>query len=235
MVNPSALLLTIALIAQPAQDRVLGLLTLPQVFGSRMCAPFEPKDVSLHTTPDEGSRFAVLHVDQTWSFAPHGGCDGLEVSIHRGSQREQLPTLEYDYEMPAAIVLEQRNGWFRVRLAKGSAWIKAGITDRFLPLSDLFEEFIGTTMIDKAFTGRLLSAPGVLATGANAMTVKPLQSVQVIELREVDGESFVKIELMSHALCTAAVNGPPEVLATGWLPMHAPTGEPTLWFTTRGC
>jgi hypothetical protein len=200
-----------------------------------MCAPFRPTDVALHTTPNDGTKFATVHVDQEWSFAPHGGCEGLRVSVHRGSAQEELPTLEYDYEMPAAIVLEQRNGWFRVRLSQGSAWIKASLADRFMPLHELFEEFIGVTAIDKAFTGRLLSAPGVLATGAGASRVSPLQPVQVLEIRDSEGQTFVKVDVMSHSLCAAGANGPPEIVATGWLPLHGPTGEPTIWYSSRGC
>ena len=73
---------------QGPPDRVIGLLALPEVFGGRMCAPFEPHDVALHSTPNDGSVFAAVRVDQNWSFAPHGGCEGLQVSVHRGEQRE---------------------------------------------------------------------------------------------------------------------------------------------------
>lgn len=231
----TAIVLVLLLSQGAAADRVIGLLSLPEVYGGRMCAPFEPSDVALHTTPNDGTKFATVHVDQTWSFAPHGGCEGLKVSVHRGSQQDELPTLEYDYEMPAAIVLEQRSGWFRVRLQQGSAWIKASLSDRFMSLHELFEEFVGTTSVDKAYTGRLLSKPGVLATGASAARVSPLQPVQVIEMRDTEGQTFVQVDVMSHSLCDAGVKGPPEIVATGWLPLYGPTGEPTLWYSTRGC
>jgi hypothetical protein len=227
-------LLVTLLAAQPAAaDRVIGLLALPDVFGSSTCAPFEPADVPIHSTPNDATVFATVRVDQNWSFAPHGGCEGLKVSVHRGSGREDLPALEYDYEMPAAIVVERRNGWFRVKLAKGSGWIKASTTDRFMPLADLFEEFVGVTSIDQSFTGNLLTAPDVRATAA--APVKPGQSVQVIEMRDVDGRTFVKIDVMSHSVCDAGASGPPDVVATGWLPLHASTGDPTIWFSSRGC
>ncbi|HYE87564.1 MAG TPA: hypothetical protein VEA16_14475 [Vicinamibacterales bacterium] len=221
-------------VLQPSQDRVIGLLSLPQVFGSRACAPFEPRDVPLHSIPDDSARVAVIRVDRNWSFAPHGGCDGLAVSVHRGSQRELLPTLEYDYEMPAAIVLEQRSGWFRVRVETGSAWVKASVGDRFMSLGELFEEFIGMTRIDDRYTGRLLSAPGVGGASPTGR-VAPGQPVQVLELRDLDGRSFVRVDVMSHSLCAAGAKGPPEIVATGWLPLHAETGEPTIWYSSRGC
>lgn len=226
--------LAVSLLQAPS-DQVIGLLALPQVFGSRMCAPFDPLDVPLHTTPDDGARFAAIRVDRNWSFAPHGGCEGLAVSVHREAQREPLPTLEYDFEMPAAIVLEQRSGWFRVRMQQGSAWIKASISDRFMPLHELFEEFVGMTRIDERFSGPLLDSPGELAAAPKAPHVVPGQPVQVLEVRDVGGRSFVRLEVMSHSLCTAGANGPPEIVATGWVPLHASTGEPTIWYSSRGC
>ena len=213
-----------------AQERVIGLLSLPQVFGPRQCAPFEPEQIPLHQSPNDGRPFAYIRVDQNWSFAPHGGCEGLEVSVHQGEQRLELPTSEYDYELPGAIVLEQRDGWFKVRLRDRSAWLKASITDRFMPLKDLYEEFVGVTAVSGSFAGRLTTAPGA-ANGPILPPVKPSQSVRVLEIR---GE-WVQVEVLSNSACTAADDGPPEVVATGWLPLHDAKGEPTVWFSSRGC
>ena len=209
---------------------MLGLLSLPEVFGPRQCAPFEPREVVLHAAPGDGEAIAVVRVDRNWSFAPHGGCEGLEVSVHQGDRRTQLPTLEYDYEMPGAIVLEHRDGWFRIRMAGRSAWLKASLASRFMPLSELFEEFVGVTAINQSFTARLSSAPGA-STGPIMPRVVPAQPVRVLEVR---GES-VRVEVLSNSACTAGNDGPPEVLATGWLPLHDADGEPTVWFSSRGC
>ena len=213
-----------------AQDRTIGLLALPEVFGPRVCAPFEPQDVPLHALPADAKPFAFIHVDQNWSFAPHGGCEGLEVSVHQGVQRHKLPTLEFDYEMPGVIVVEQRQGWFKIRLDDRPAWIKASVVNRFMPLSDLYEEFVGVTAISESFTGRLTSAAGS-AGGPIMPRVAPSQPVRVLEIRG----AWVQVEVLSNSACTAADDGPPEVIATGWLPLHDSRGEPTVWFSSRGC
>ena len=217
-----------------AQDRVIGLMSLPEVFGARQCAPFEPEQVALHATPKDAKPIAFIRVDQNWSFAPHGGCEGLKVSVHEGAQRRELPTLEFDYEMPGAIVLEQRDGWFKVRLASGSSWLQASPADRFMPLSELFEEFIGVTAITKAFSGRLVMAPG-RPVDPSSPQANALQPARVIEVRYVFGQAWVQVELFNHSICSAAENGPPETVGTGWMPMHMPDGEPTIWFSSRGC
>ena len=227
----SGLLIAVVLSATvSAQERVLGLLSLPEVFGPRACAPFEPSQIGLHASPNDGAAIAFIRVDQNWSFAPHGGCEGLEVSVHQGSQSHELPTREYDYEMPGAIVVEHRDGWFKVKLHERSAWLKASPVDRFMPIAELYEEFVGVTAINQSFTGRLSSAPSA-TTGPIMPRVVPSQPVRVAEIR---GE-WVRVEVLSNSACTAANDGPPEVVATGWLPLHDRDGDPTVWFSSRGC
>lgn len=217
-----------------AEDRVRGLLSLPEVFGAAACAEFTPEDIELHASPNDGKPIGLIRVDKTASFAPHGGCEGLEVRVHHGEDRQELPTLEYDYEMPAAIVLDQHEGWFRIRLKDRSAWLKASVVDRFMPLSELYEEFVGVTEISRTFTGRLVSTPGA-TTGPILPRVAPNQPVRVIETRETPGRPWVHVEVLSNSACTAGKDGPPEVIATGWLPLHDNNGEPTVWFSSRGC
>lgn len=213
-----------------AQEKVIGLLSLPEVFGSSECAPFEPRALMLHGSANDGNIIATIEVDQNWSFAPHGGCEGLKVSVHKGTQADELPTREYDYEMPAAIVVDQRDGWFKIRLHQGTAWLKASVVDRFMPLSDLFEEFTGVTEISESYAGRLSPSPGA-ASNTIMPRVTPNQAVRVVEIRD----NWIHVEVLSNSACTAANDGPPRVTSEGWLPLHDQKGEPTVWFSSRGC
>lgn len=217
-----------------AQERVIGLLSLPEVFGGGACEHFDPRGIPLHSKPNDGAVIATIEVDRNWSFAPHGGCEGLEVSVHKGTQKDALPTREYDYEMPAAIVTDHHEGWFKIRLSRGSAWLKASVVDRFMPLAELFEEFTGVTEISSQFSGRLSNAPGAL-NGPIMMRVGPSRPVRVIEIRDSGGRPWVHVEVLSNSACTAANDGPPQVLSNGWLPLHDDKGEPTVWFSSRGC
>jgi hypothetical protein len=218
-----------------AQDRVIGLLRLPEIFGNAPCAPFEPRVVTLHAEPG-GSQIASIEVDQNWSFAPHGGCEGLQVSVHRGDARAELPTREYDYEAPAAIVLEQRGLWFRIRLNGGAAaWTEVPLADRFLSLESLYEEFIGVTFIADGGRGQLSKAPVGTVSDRGGPVVTPGQPVRVIETRRLVERLWLHVEVFSHSICNAATSGPPDVVAQGWIPAHLPSGEPAVWFASRGC
>ena len=123
-----------------AQDRVLGLLTLPEVFGNGACDRFSPQEVALRTSPG-GAPVGVIRVARNWYHAPIGGCEGLEVAVRlrNGAREQPLPAEEYEYEAPAAIVLERRSRWFRLRLETGSAWVLASSRDVFHPLEQLYE------------------------------------------------------------------------------------------------
>ena len=223
-------ILLIGVLPASAAERIIGLVSIPEVFGVGPCAAFEPQQVALHAAPADGKPIAFIQVDQNWSFAPHGGCEGLKVSVRRGAAKEELPTREFDYESPGAIALEQRDGWVKIRLHEGVAWFRPSAVDRFMPLSDLYEEFVGVTAINKSFTARLVSTPGMLG-GPILPRVSPAQPVRVAEVRD----EWVKVEVLNNSVCTAADNGPPEVIATGWLPLHDADGEPSIWFSSRGC
>ena len=223
-------LLSVSVSPAAAAERIIGLVSIPEVFGAGPCATFEPQDVALHAAPADGKPIAFIRVDRNWSFAPHGGCEGLKVSVHRGAAKEDLPTREFDYEAPGAIALERRDGWIKIQVRDGVAWFKPSPVDRFMPLSDLYEEFVGVTAINKSFSARLVSTPGMLG-GPILPRVAPEQPVRVAEVRD----EWVKVEVLNNSVCTAADHGPPEVIATGWLPLHDASGEPSVWFSSRGC
>jgi hypothetical protein len=44
---------------------------------------------------------------------------------------------------------------------------------------------------------------------------------------------WVHIQVMTHSICTSTEE--PKIEAEGWIPAHAGTGEPTVWFYSRGC
>jgi hypothetical protein len=113
-----------------AQERVIGLLALPGVFGRGACDRFAPRPVALHDTP-QGRGSGTVLVLEPWTHDSRGGCEGLEVGVRvpGAAAVQQLPTKEYAYEAPGAIVLERRGTWFRVRLASGSAWLESSAPD----------------------------------------------------------------------------------------------------------
>ena len=231
--------ITMLLVAQPAplqaQDRVIGLLALPEVFGDGPCARFEPRSVPLYAESDAKQVIGTIEVDQNWSFAPHGGCEGLEVSVHQGMARSELPTREFEYEAPAAIAVDRRALMFKIRLSGNrSAWVQAPAA-RLMSYESLLEEFTGVTFFTGAFDGALRNAPGLTVANRPAASGKAGQPARVIETRRLGDRLWLNVEVLNHSLCVAGAQGPPETIARGWLPAHAADGEPAVWFASRGC
>lgn len=215
-----------------AQDRVLGLLTLPEVFATAACDRFQPREVPLHAMPG-GAAVGEVHVVRNWTFHANGGCEGLEVAVRtRGTALERpLPTQEHDYEAPAAIVLEQRGRWFRLRLEPGSAWVQASDQDLFHPLEKLYEDAL--TYLTSDWSRQLSAAPGGSRRAARIPSAMNEPSVRIIGSRQSGGRLWFQIEVMSHSVCTG--NNEPRVIDRGWVPAHAPSGQPSIWFFSRGC
>ncbi len=57
--------------------------------------------------------------------------------------------------------------------------------------------------------------------------------VRVARFRGVGDDLWIDIEVVSDSSCQATVT--PTVRARGWIPAHAPSGDTTVWFYSRGC
>jgi hypothetical protein len=90
--------------AAGGEDRVIGLLSLPEVFGTGACDRFVPDEIPLHTAPD-GPIVGFIRIDTPWTLIrpadvagrAFGGKGGLSSM---GSQRlehwDRLSAVERD-------------------------------------------------------------------------------------------------------------------------------------------
>jgi hypothetical protein len=214
-------------------NRVVGLLTLPQVFGEYPCETDLTSEIELYAEPASPHRLGVIQVSQPWTVHPNGGCEGLRivVNIEVSDSVTDLPTFEYEYEMPAAVVLAWQDEWFNIRLAEGSAWVRRSGNSRYIPLEALL---VGSlTYISKPDGRGLSSVPGGAnrSIGSDFLTMH--RSVQVLDTRTVNGDLWLHLVIHSQSPCESS--GEPEPVAEGWLPAHTAAGEPTVWFHSRGC
>jgi hypothetical protein len=130
-------------------EPMIGLLTLPQVFGSSPCEKFEPRSIPVFSTSGSEKPIAVIRVDKMWTFLKEGGCEGLDVRVHRSDSRtiEKLPSKEYGYEKsPAVIVYEKRNDWYRIQMENASGWVLASTENTFLSLIELLTLHVGNSL-----------------------------------------------------------------------------------------
>jgi hypothetical protein len=235
IVKTAALVAVLSACVAAAQvdDRVAGLLSLPRVFGSAPCDRFTPKDIVLYASPDSRRAVGSIRVEKNWTFAERGGCEGLVVKVHKiaNGGSSDLPTREYGYEEPGAVVLQQRPGWFKVRLTGGAAWIPATDAGEFFTLERLLTDSLA--YLTEAFDGRLSPSPGATRTARVSRAAEAGSSVRVRGFRRADERLWIQVEVLSDSPCTSAEE--PKVVGEGWLPAHGKSGEPAVWFYSRGC
>lgn len=127
-----------ALAAQPEkQEGIVGLLKLPHLFGE-LCK--EPPKLEVPTYADPQTADVVGWIRAGRHESSDSECFRAVLNFHRrsdGSIRE-LPVDEYEEEEPdAAIVVETRDRWVKLRLADGAAWIEVRQYDDYLSLEQL--------------------------------------------------------------------------------------------------
>ena len=223
-------LMTSSALAQQ-RPQVIGLLALPEVFGSGACERFIPKDVPLYGGPDAARIVGVIRVDHAATASSNGGCEALSVGVHMTgtAASDPLPTKEYGYEEPGAVVLARRGGWFLIRLETGSAWVQSSPRDTFHPLEQLLLD--GLTYLTESWDGRV--APTARAPGrpARVEAGSSQPSVRVIRSQQLRGEWWFDLEVITSPCEDPDVT----VLDRGWVAAHTMSGESAIWFYSRGC
>ena len=145
-----ALALSGAPSATQPTERLIGLLPLPQTFDPETCGKNKAEELVLRSAPDVSDTLGSIRVDCQSLIANQFDTAGTLVG--------RLPTREVTYEGLAAIVVEQRNGWFRVRLAEGTAWTQSNAGLPFVPLEELVLSELA--YLTEAWDGTLGPEPG---------------------------------------------------------------------------
>ena len=236
------LALTLALFAVPVMPQsfertagMIGILPLPEVFGSEPCVRFEPREIPIFRSPATGRPFGKIHVAKPWTYPKEGGCSGLVVQVGTTdsvANESALPTMEFAYEQPGAIVLRQADSWFEIALPKGTGWIRVKDAERFLSVERLLKDNL--SYLRKNATLPLHTRPG----DPVARRVPPTRTtvdlpVAVQAFMRVADTLWVQVDLLSANPCTE--EKVPEAPASGWLPFHDAKGQPSVWFWSRGC
>jgi hypothetical protein len=209
-------------------DRLIGLLTVPQVFGAGACDAFEAAPIPLFARPRALEPVASIEVDTYWTFPRDGGCEGLQVRVHEpGLTAEELPTKEFEYEAPAAIVIARDEDWFQIRTARRPLWLRGTAANVFLPIPKLLSGQLSYLTLD--WDGSIFVAPG--GSRLRSRPIAAQESIDVIASRTVAHELWLLIETTDG--CTPDTRPAPKV--RGWIRAYGKQGAPAAWFYSRGC
>lgn len=212
-------------------ERLIGLLDLPDIVAGG-CGPAPNRATTrAYATPSQSGRVVGTIF---WHEVPDVVCD---VMIEKaGGVKEEVPTLESGYEIPAAIVFERRGQWFRIRLKDGSAWVRHTDQSDFLPYPDVLRKGPHTL---QSWDGTLRATPGrtgrvtPLSPGWKALLDRQL-SIQYLGSRRVGDELWLHIRLAAKASeCGQTYEGVTDV--EGWIPAYHTDRTTLVWFASRGC
>ena len=212
-------------------ERLIGLLDLPDIvqYG---CGP-APTRATAHifAAPSQNARrIGTIY----WLEEGERSC-GLMIEKADGS-KEELPTLESGYEIPAAVVFERRGPWFRIRLTEGSAWIRRDDPEDFLAYPDVLREHLSHTM--PSWDGTLRATPGLsgrlipLSSGWKEVLHRQ-PGIQYLGSQRVGGELWLHIRLIAKPECGQTYEGESDV--EGWILAYHADRSPLAWFSSRGC
>ncbi len=221
--------------ADQLSDRLIGLLSLPQLFGIGPCDRYEARALPLFQNADSTDPIGEVKVDKPWTFPTNGGCEGLTVGVHLsggGVAVQDLPTREYGYEEPGAMVLARRGERFKIALHNGAVWIEPLDGAEFHSMQALVVSGLG--YLTKSWNGLICTEPGKPGTckkvdsGSN-----PEPNTVVLGYREVNGEFWFEVKLPPDETCGEPDPDIPP--SRGWVLGHGKDGAPAVWFYSRGC
>jgi len=181
-----------------AEERVLGLLTLPQVFGNGACDRFEAETITVYKRPKKTDPIATIQVEKQWQFpVSGGGCSGLKVTSQHMEIIEfsgGLPTKEFDYEFPAAMVVEIQKNWFRIKLFRGTGWVSASSRNRYLSL----EKLLSTNLayFTDSWDRMIFKTP---VKGSNKINLKANISVNALAHQWINNNLWIKIKFPANS------------------------------------
>lgn len=159
-----------------------------------------------------------------------------DAAVHqRVAAITELPFLEYGYERPGAIVLERREGWYRIALQSGSAWVSSDDAGAFHGVASLYAENLSYLSVD--WDGRLYATPD---PSAKSRWLRPVWRrhlggeipVNVTETRVVAGMLWLRLAITWPSPCSGDDSS---VLASGWVPARSAAKTMNAWYFSRGC
>jgi hypothetical protein len=164
--------------------------------------------------------------------------DSMEALVHR----------ESGYEVDAAVVYAVADGWYKLRLAEATTrgeeggaascgefvWLSPDGAGTYWPLDEL--PIRRLAYLNQHWSGFVWPEAGaglpVRSARYDPMAERAEIPVQVLESIRLAGSLWFRVEVLDSNGCEG---GDPRVLLTGWIPAYGTSGEPVVWFYSRGC
>lgn len=207
-----------SLLAQNDNERVIGLVELPGLLGTRdpngppgLIPPEKVQPVRLHSHPSSKSPV-----------------------IANVSNSELLETAEFAYEALAATVYEVTDGWLRLRLTDASkniyGWVSPNSRGSFHPIADLLTS--GLCYLTNDWDGALFVDSAASKVIRQFEENEDTVNINVLRTKEQKDGLWLEVEILGPGRCEG---NDPKSIAKGWVPAYGKNGRGNAWFFSRGC
>jgi len=222
------------------EERVVGLLRLPEIYGDYPCQAFEAKRVNVYTeASSEHTPLAVIERVNPILPPERPDCDSPIVVVRRSgvvSGTEPFPSDESGEDFTTAVVYERSGRWFRIALSKGSGWIQRDNDDGFLPYPEILISESFQTYLRPGWDGNLWREPGVGSAMPAPDSWRTHRSeeipVRITTSRKVGNDIWIRIRFETE-VCGKSMGSLPSL--EGWIPAHRASRATSVWFYSRGC
>ena len=151
--------------------------------------------------------------------------------IARLDEISQLLTREAGYEFQAAEVYARSDFGYRVRLQDGRfGWLASRDSGTWFPYETLVTRRLSYAV--EGWAGMLWPGPGAGLPHRLGNHQGERVAASVLESAIIGGSLWFRVEVLSSDGCDGQ---DPEVRLSGWTPAYLPSGEPLIWYYSRGC
>ena len=222
------------------EERVVGLLRLPEIYGDYPCQAFEPAKVNIYSEPSS-QRAPIGAIERVNPIKPpeHPDCDTPVVVVRRsgaGANPEAFPSDESGEDFTTAVVYERSGLWFRIALTHGSGWIRRENDEGFLAYPEILMSESFLTYLRPGWDGSLWTEPGrgtaVPAPDAWRTHRSREIPVRITSTRKVGNDMWIQIRFETETCGQSLGKLPP---LQGWIPAHRASRVTSVWFYSRGC
>lgn len=146
---------------------------------------------------------------------------------------------ESGYEVPAALVFAEVNGWYRLRMTNGRfAWLNTEDAGTYFPYAELVKNRLNYLVGN--WNGLVWPQPGAglpalvpTAGSSNEHDIFRRESpVRIVDSQSIAGSLWLRVEILDTDECQAKE---PKIVSGGWIPAYDAEGQPTAWYYSRGC
>jgi hypothetical protein len=200
---------------------------VPKFFTNQRCGDDRAVPVDVYAGTSASKKIGQIRWAKAGNSPNDFYCVPLFFKLDDACPRGEVPLLEDGYEEAAFVMVARSGHWARIRLDRGSGWIRLAKEDEVVLYGDLVTNRMAE--LTPAWNARIYSKPG---GRSRSFAHTKSRSVTVVGWRRFGGELWFRIVLLSNDQCSGRE---PHEIASGWVRAYSAKRQPVVMHFSRGC